>query len=200
MGLITSLISGYSLEPFSDAPLTKSTSPSDFWGNRWDRPVESSLRRGCYRPLRLIGGYSRGVAAFGTFVLSGLIHEYVLWMFTLRHGTPNYRRWHSEDIGDSANDQSSKDHIDFLQSYTQPAMGKQFIFFAWNAVVVLLERRVARHRLFSLMQERLPQPILTFLVLLTVLPIAHLFTDEYIRSGFYGDASWAFPIFLVLPM
>ncbi|KAL3926995.1 MAG: hypothetical protein SGARI_005446 [Bacillariaceae sp.] len=68
LGLLTSCVTGYTLEHFSDAPLTKSTSPSDFWGKRWDRPVQSALRRGCYEPLCDFFGST--MAAFGTFVVS----------------------------------------------------------------------------------------------------------------------------------
>ena len=85
LGLITSLCTGYTMETFSDAPLTKSTSPSDFWGRRWDRPVQSALSRGVFRPLRK-AGYSRNLAAVTTFVVSGLLHEYVLYFISLRPG------------------------------------------------------------------------------------------------------------------
>ena len=163
------------MEAFSDAPLTKSTSPSDFWGNRWDRPVESALRRGCFRPLRK-AGYSRNMAAFGTFVVSGMIHEYVLWLMTFRHGP------FSNPKG---------------QPYV-PSWGNQFLFFLWNGIVLLLERYWTNHPVLLWMQDHLPKAARTALVLLTVLPIAHLFTDEYIGSCFFGDAAWGFPLFVYM--
>ncbi len=159
LGLLTSLVTGYTLENFSESPLTKSMSPSDFWGQRWDRPVQSALRRGCYQPLRKY--FSSHVAAFGTFVVSGFIHEYVLYTMTFRS-----------------------------QHLYQPQYGNQFIFFLWNGIVLLLERFCPR--------VKLPRPIQTALVVMTVLPIAYLFTDEYMRSSFYDDASWAFPILVFL--
>jgi hypothetical protein len=176
LGLLTSICTGYTLEQFSDSPLTQSTSASDFWGQRWDRPVQSALRRGCYLPLRLVG-YTANVAAFGTFVVSGFIHEYVLWTMTFRS-----------------------------QHSYQPQYGNQFVFFLWNGIVLLLERYLRRriqmnpHRypVMVWMQKHLPRPIQTTFVLLTVLPIAHLFTDEYIRSSFYNDAAWGFPILVYL--
>lgn len=155
LGLLTSLVTGYILENFNESPLTKSTSPSDFWGQRWDRPVQSALRRGCYQPLRKY--FTSHVAAFGTFIVSGFIHEYVLYTMTFRS-----------------------------QHSYQPQYGNQFIFFIWNGIVLLLERYCPRFKL--------PRPLQTALVIMTVLPISHLFTDEYIRSSFYNDASWAFPI------
>ena len=42
------------------------------------------------------------------------------------------------------------------------------------------------------MRKHLPRPIRTALVLLTVLPVAHFFTDEYIASSFYSDAAFGF--------
>lgn len=159
LGLLTSLLTGYTLENFSESPLTQSTSPSDFWGQRWDRPVQSALRRGCYQPMRK--RFSSYVAAFGTFVVSGFIHEYMLYTMTFRS-----------------------------QHIYQPQYGNQFVFFLWNGIVLLLERWFP--------QVKFPRPIQTALVVMTVLPIAHLFTDEYVRSSFYDDASWGFPILVYL--
>ena len=165
LGLIMSICTGYTLEKFSDAPLTQSTSPSDFWGNRWDRPVESTLRRGCFRPLRK-ASYSRNLAAFGTFVVSGIIHEYMLWVMSFRRGPPN-----------------NPQGVPYV-----PVVGNQFLFFLWNGIVLVLERWWTGHQVLQWMQRHLPKPVRTALVLLTVLPIAHLFADEYIRSCFLGDA------------
>lgn len=174
LGLMTSLCTGYTLENFSDSPLTQSTSPSDFWGRRWDRPVQGTLRRGCYLPL-LNAGYSQSTAALVTFVVSGFIHEYVLLLMSL--SSPN-------------------------DSPYEPAWGKQFFFFLWNAIVLLMERLlVQRWRAKSTKEKpswtsttHIPKPFQTAFVLMTVLPIANFFTDEYIRSGFYDDSSWAFPL------
>jgi hypothetical protein len=175
LGLITSFCSGLTMETFSDSPLTQSSSPSDFWGNRWDRPVASALRRGVFRPLRKDGGCSRQFAAIITFVISGFIHEYLLFFFMQRKGIPN----------NPNNEQYN------------PQFGNQFIFFTWNAIVLVSERALLNTKIgrnvFQWMRCYLPKPILTFLVLMTVLPIAHLFTDEYVSSGFYNDAAFGFP-------
>ena len=180
LGLLTSCVTGYTLEHFSDSPLTKSTSPSDFWGRRWDRPVQSALRRGCYQPL--CDYFGSAMAAFGTFVVSGFIHEYVLLAMSFR-GQHTYR----------------------------PRYGMQFAFFLWNGIVLMLERTYRRlrktrkdgrlsriHGQVSSMLASFPQPVQTALVLMTVLPIGHWFTDEYIGASFYDDASWGFPILVVV--
>lgn len=161
LGILTSCMTGHTLDSFSESPLTLSTSPSDFWGQRWDRPVQSALRRGCYAPIR--DAYSSGIAAFGTFLVSGFIHEYVVLMFSFRGG----------------------------HSY-QPRYGRQFIFFLWNGTVLILERFWKKYT--KGYNIKMPRPLQTALVLMTVLPIGHMFTDEYVRASFYDDVSWAFPI------
>ncbi|KAL3932561.1 MAG: hypothetical protein SGARI_003931 [Bacillariaceae sp.] len=179
LGLLTCCVTGYTLEQFSDSPLTKSTSPSDFWGRRWDRPVQSALRRGCYEPL--CDSFGTTTAAFGTFVVSGFIHEYILLTMTFRGGEHSF----------------------------QPNYGLQFGFFLWNAAVLMMERwyrrqvKTTRTKHVRLSQihallTSLPQRIQTALVLMTVLPIGHWFTDEYIRASFYDDGSWGFPILVLV--
>jgi hypothetical protein len=162
------------MESFSDSPLTKSTSPSDFWGRRWDRPVQSALSRGVFRPLRQ-AGYSRHVAAVLTFLVSGVLHEYVLYFMSLRHYPA-----------------SSIPNNPFQEPY-QPTYGHQFLFFVWNGVMLLIERALQGNAVLEWMQANLPKPIRTLLVLLLVLPISHLFTDEYIKSCFFSDAAFGFP-------
>jgi Membrane bound O-acyl transferase family len=179
LGLLFSLATGFAMEDFSDSPLTKSTSPSDFWGHRWDKPVESALKRGCFRPLRK-SGYSRNVAALLTFFVSGFIHEYVLYFMSLRR----YR--------------TSVNSYDYS---TSPTRGRQCLFFLSNGLLMVLERLLeSQDDSFLLMKRginclsKLPQPLKTLLVLLLVLPISHWFTDEYIQSSFFADATFAFPI------
>jgi hypothetical protein len=166
------------MEDFADAPLTQSTSPSDFWGRRWDKPVESALKRGCFRPLRQ-AGFSRNTAAFMTFVLSGFIHEYILYFMSLRR------------------------HSTLLVSYDysqSPTKGLQCLFFVLNGLLLVIERMLEKSDSSFVLKRwfnslgRLPKPLKTVLVLLLVLPISHWFTDEYIKSSFFADASFGFPI------
>ena len=95
VGLATSLVTGQQVVRLNDHPLTRSTSPSDFWGRRWNRIVSPALKRAVFKPLRQ-NGYSRSLAAVATFVVSGLVHEYLLvllsfatgqqWLFFLWNG------------------------------------------------------------------------------------------------------------------
>lgn len=107
LGLMTSLVCGISTTKFNDHPLLSSSSPSDFWGRRWNKIVGGGLRRGVFQPMRK-AGYHRSIAALATFVASGCLHEYVLAVMTLRNGIPN-------------NPQK--------RAYT-PSYGNQWIFFA----------------------------------------------------------------------
>jgi hypothetical protein len=175
LGLLFSIVTGLTMEDFCNNPLTQSTSPSDFWGRRWDRPVASALKRGAYRPLRQRGGISRNMASLLTFALSGLIHEYVLFFFSLRKDT-NYVYWDS------------------------PTWGRQCLFFILNGIVLVVERLLESSRTkrgiihkYMMFWEQLPRPVRTIHVLLIVLPIGHWFTDEYIATSFFTDASIGFP-------
>ena len=75
-----------------------------------------------------------------------------------------------------------------------PNYGNQSAFFIWNGVVLLLERALEDTSGIRWMSKNIPRPLQTAMVLLTVLPVAHLFTDEYIKSSFYGDTAFAFPL------
>lgn len=179
LGLLFSLLSGLEMEDFSRSPMTKSTSPSDFWGRRWDRPVASALKRGAFRPLRRDAGMSREMAGLVVFALSGIIHEYVLYFLSLRHGN-DFEYW------------------------TSPTKGRQAAFFVYNGLLLVAERFMERARRHSSHVDefmkclgKLPQPVRTMLVFLLVLPIGSWFTDEYIQASFFDDSSLGFPLVTV---
>ncbi|KAI3960860.1 hypothetical protein MKW92_027111 [Papaver armeniacum] len=66
--------------PFGNL-LVFSTSFHDFWGRRWNKVVSSLLRSLIYEPVRRITKRSWGiyVAIFATFLVSGLMHELVIF-------------------------------------------------------------------------------------------------------------------------
>ena len=106
-----------------------------------------------------------------TFVASGCLHEYVLAVMALRGGVPNNPKG---------------------EPFT-PNYGKQWIFFAWNGAVLLAEHALQGTAVIRFLQNNFPKPVRTALVLLTVIPVAHLFTDEYVHNCFYSDISMGFP-------
>jgi hypothetical protein len=167
VGLVMSLLSGFSTVDVNDNPLTKSTSPSDFWGRRWNRLNSSSMKRGVYQPMCRVG-YSKRTAALATFAASGLLHEYILVVMT-------------------ANSKDATKQDEFL------LYGSHLAFFLWNGTVLILEHLLKDLAVFKWTQRNLPAPVQTFLVLLTVLPVATLFTEAYIVNGFYSDYAIGFP-------
>ncbi|KAJ0037839.1 hypothetical protein Pint_23867 [Pistacia integerrima] len=86
---------GLELEPQFNEPFL-STSLQDFWGNRWNLMVSGILRPTVYKPIlnffTRVGGrkWAPLPAVFGTFVVSGFMHE--LQFFYLGQGRvkPNW--------------------------------------------------------------------------------------------------------------
>jgi hypothetical protein len=49
---------GYSTVPFNDSPMVSSSSPSDFWGRRWNQQVQSTLKVRNYTGINHIAVFS----------------------------------------------------------------------------------------------------------------------------------------------
>ena len=129
-------LSGNKVIELSDSPMTRSSSPSDFWGRRWNALVHLVLKGGVYVPLRK-NGFSRTFAALATFASSGLLHEYVLTMIAM--GV------------------AQRDH----STYSPPRYGYHLAFFAWNGVVLTLEFLYAKQPFFQTLKKALPAPVIT---------------------------------------
>jgi len=77
---------GLELEPPFNEPYL-STSLQDFWGRRWNLIVSSILRPAVYKPTRNLASLVVGrkwalIPAFmGTFLVSGLMHELILFYY-----------------------------------------------------------------------------------------------------------------------
>ena len=148
----------------------------DFWGRRWNKLTGPALRRGVHEPLRKCWNMNTHLAACLTFVGSGLLHEYVLYVLSQRRGEPNLPFTMSQR------------HM--ADNTYVPNYGNHFVFFAWCAMTLLGERLLGQY-----IGKVVPSsgPLRTVLVLSTTLPLAHLFTDEYVACSFYGDLSMGFP-------
>jgi hypothetical protein len=173
VSLVASLLTGYSTTEMSDRPLTASASFAEFWGRRWNRIMAGGLRRGVFQPA-IKAGFPRVVAALITFLASGLFHEYILLIMTWRGGMPN------NPLG---------------IAYT-PKFGNQTTFFAWNGLLLVVESLLQHTRPIVWIRANFPKPILTALVLVSVLPVGHFFIDEYVASGFFSDQAWGYPQFI----
>jgi Membrane bound O-acyl transferase family len=77
LAMTTVLLTGHETQVFSRAPLFLSTSPSDFWGRRWNLLIHTCLKRGVYQPIRSLGGPAV-LAVISAFAASGLFHEWLL--------------------------------------------------------------------------------------------------------------------------
>jgi hypothetical protein len=75
---------GMAVEPQFDRPYLAS-SLRDFWGRRWNLMVSAVLRPAVYGPVRARAGKATGVLA--TFLVSGLMHEAIVYYVTLRPPT-----------------------------------------------------------------------------------------------------------------
>ncbi|KAF8658568.1 hypothetical protein HU200_059028 [Digitaria exilis] len=75
---------GMEMEPQFDKPYL-SSSLQDFWGRRWNLMVSAILRPSVYDPVRSRLGAP--VAVLATFLVSGLMHEVVVWYLTFRAPT-----------------------------------------------------------------------------------------------------------------
>lgn len=111
--------------------------------------------------------FSALIATFGTFFASGILHEYTLSIAAVA---------------------TQKDDYAYKQR-----VGLQLLFFLWNFAVVLLEYLLRDNKTIHHWSTTLPKPVITAIVLLTVLPISHWFTDEWVLGGFFTGVSLGFP-------
>jgi hypothetical protein len=81
---VTGRALGMEMEPQFDKPYL-SSSLGDFWGRRWNLMVSAALRPAVYDPVRARLGTPAGVLA--TFLVSGLMHEVVIYYLTFRAPT-----------------------------------------------------------------------------------------------------------------
>jgi len=165
-------LTGIQIVDLMNGAMFTSMSPSDFWGKKWNRFIHGMLKRGVYKPVRKYSSYI--IASIAAFLASGLFHEWVLYSMYV--------------IVDSEKDATGQ----CSTCYYPPSHGKQLAFFIWNAIVVVLQHSIGHIFLFRWIRENCSAPLVTALVLLTVLPIAHLFLDDYIRGRFFHDLQAAF--------
>lgn len=188
MGLATGALTGYRTVQLNDRPLSLSTSPSDFWGRRWNTLVGTALKRAVFVPLRKHWGMGRAVSALATFAASGIMHEYVIAVMVCRERRPLL-----------VHQQLQKGSTILLE--VAPYWGRHSLFFLWNGLLLVAEEVVASHSAARQWMDRnVPSAGLarTATVVLTALPVSHLFTSVYVETGFYRDFSIGFPrLFLV---
>jgi len=141
-------------------------------------PFNENRQRGVYKPVRKY--FAPAVAVAAAFIASGLFHEWILYAIYV--------------VLDSEKDEEGK----CSSCYYPPMHGKQLAFFMWNAMVIALEYLIGRLYVFTWMGKNLSPPLITALVIMASLPVAHWFLDDYMRSDFFHDLQVAF--LLVRPL
>lgn len=153
-------------------PFFESASPSDFWGRRWNRFIHDTLKNGIFKPVRK--NYSKFTAVAATFLVSGLLHELV-----------NYTLFEKRKYDDT--------RIGIELMY-----GKNMIFFGWNAVLIILEMLIGKWMIFNMIKRTLPKAIVSLMVVMTALPVVHLFVGDWVYGGYFQHVQ--FGEFIIVPM
>ena len=158
MGNAVQVITGYKVLRSMRNPMLEATSPSDFWGRRWNLIVHNVMKRGVYKPVRKYLN-SVTLASLMVFVASGLFHEWLV------HAVVVYGRMLSGNV-----------HI-----------GSNSAFFIWNFKVIMIERLIVGSNIVQSLGRITPRPIVTLAIIMSSLPVAHWFGNPYLNGGFFSD-------------
>lgn len=179
VSLLFNLTTGIMTEKVVLNPLFASRSPSDFWGRRWNNLVHSVLKRGVFKPVLKLSS-SKTAAVLATFLASGLMHE---WVWAILFYVNCYQK-------DAITGKCAE--------CFQPVWGKNMAFFGWNGMVIALETALKGWFLFPWMGATLPKRVKSALVLLTALPVSHLFTGDWIAGDYFSHFQLGFPLVVEL--
>jgi len=174
ISLLMQTIGGCQTEAVTNQPLFASKSPSDFWSNRWNKLIHTGIKQGVYKPVRFYSG-SNDLAVLVSFAVSGLFHEYV-WLLMFRCNS------HEDE------------NVPRLLRF-----GKSMLFFGWNGSLVLMEYAIGRERWENFVRKY-PKPLVTFAVVMMVLPVSHLFTGDMVAGGYFAHVKLYFPLFQIVQL
>jgi hypothetical protein len=176
-GFLIQMTLGYQCPTAMRSPLLMASSPSDFWGRRWNVLVHASMKRGLYRPVRHCTNSSL-VASLAVFVGSGAFHEWLV------HACFVYGRDNDDD--NRRRDGGTTGTV---------RIGSQTAFFVWNFVVITIERYVvSKNGTFARLFGKVPKSLVPPLIVMTSLPVAHWFRDPYMYGGFFRDYERCIPM------
>ena len=169
------VVTGYQTKRVMNNPLGGATSPSDFWGRRWNMIVQSVLKGGVYKPMRK-HQYSPTIAAISTFLMSGLFHEWLIFgLFA---------------TACVADPEGSSCH--------RPLYGGAMVFFGWQALMIAFEYMWGRTPALQRMSRHLPTSARTLIIIGLGLPLAHFFCEPYVRTGFFRHGQIGLPMIIPL--
>jgi hypothetical protein len=121
-------------------------------------------QRGIYKPARQY--YSVVTSSIISFVASGLLHEWVVYLGF------------------------KYDRTEIEGAYYNPSnitTGTNFLFFVYGIFPMGLEKLLGRIGALECIWESLPRPVKTFLVLMTSLPLAFWFVNPYMHGRLFLD-------------
>jgi hypothetical protein len=147
---------GYYTKPIFYNPLFTSRSPSEFWGRKWNLMIHRVMKHGCYLPA--VQYMPKVWAIFVTFVVSGLMHDYI-WSIMF--------------------DTTLSEHEAILLRVTA--------FFAYNGVIMLLERPVGLY--LSPVTRHLPTAVVSTMVVCLGLPVVHWYAGDWVAGGYFEHLS-----------
>uniref|UniRef100_A0A6U1R9U0 Wax synthase domain-containing protein n=1 Tax=Cyclophora tenuis TaxID=216820 RepID=A0A6U1R9U0_CYCTE len=156
-----------------NSPMFQSSSPADFWGRQWNRLVHTGLKNGVYKPVRKYTN-SQWAATIAAFLMSGLLHEYV-WQVLFYVGS------FDTDLDDTY----------------RRSIGKSMLFFGWNGILIVIEDAVVGRERWNAMVKPFPKVLVSLCVILTALPVVHLFTGDIVEKGYMMDLSASLPLIRV---
>jgi hypothetical protein len=116
-------------------------------------------------------GFSTYSAVLAAFLASGLLHDYA-WAILFIPTSHDY---------DSSGE--------CIGRCWYPLPGKQTIFFLWCGVTMLAEKHISELGLVKWISCNLPTFIVSTLVIMTVLPIAHWYVGDWIVGEYFHDFS-----------
>ncbi len=183
VSMLAALYSGVAFDGYiTKNPMFLSTSPSDFWGRRWNNLIHLALKQGVYKPVRWNTG-NRTLASVAVFVVSGLYHELV-WKILFTPTSAQLSDGMQTDVPSCCK-----------SCYCHGWIGKQLLFFSWNGALIALEYAIGDR--IGQWTKPLPQWLQSHLVVLLSLPVGHLFTADVTMSGYFDSLRQSLPLFVI---
>jgi Membrane bound O-acyl transferase family len=174
---------GYRTKPIFLNPLLTSRSPSEFWGAKWNLMIQRMLRHGIFLPARK-SNVSAKLAVMLTFVASGLLHELSWALIFYQHYKRHHRQLRLDEATGTTTTTIACQEVEVC--IFTPIPTKLVAFFAWNGVIMLLERPFMKYCTFA---QTWPTPVVSSLILLTALPVSHWYTGDWAVGGYFSDLS-----------
>jgi len=137
-------------------------------------------QRAVFMPIRRYS--STFVASLGVFIASGLFHEYLVHVVMIYKRDPKVMYT------------SSSCPAKVLEHEVQ--LGTNMAFFAWNGILVVIERLLKKHPMAKSIGLALPPYVVPFFIVLMALPVAHWFSNPYVRGGYFYDLQVGFPVII----